>query len=235
MINIIRSNERHHEDFGWLSTNWHFSFSEYWDPANVNWGALRVFNDDIVRGDGGFELHPHRDMEIITYVLEGALEHKDSMGNIGVIRPGEVQVMSAGKGLMHSEYNHSKTDPVHFLQMWIMPRTTGSRPRWEQKQFDVQERRGKLLPVVSAREVPGTLWIDQDAMIYVSSLVGGQEAVHEMRARRKGYLFVIAGKVTVNGKPLSQGDQARIEQEDHVSVRAEPEAELILLDLPDIP
>ena len=144
MINVILSDARHHADHGWLSTHWHFSFSDYHDPKNMNWGALRVFNDDVVKGGGGFGAHPHRDMEIVTYVLEGELEHQDNLGNKGVIRPGEVQVMSAGKGIVHAEYNHSQTTPAHFLQLWVMPRTRGSKPRWEQRQYSPKRRTNPL-------------------------------------------------------------------------------------------
>src|SRR5688572_18047477 len=170
MIKVIPSDERYFADHGWLQTRWHFSFSDYYDPENMNWGALRVFNDDVLKGGGGFDLHPHKDMEIVTVVLDGALEHEDSLGNRGVIRPGEVQVMSAGKGIRHAEYNHSKTQSLHLLQLWILPRKTGNTPRWEQTTFEPEQRRGKLLPVVSSGDVPGTLAIDQNATIYVSSL-----------------------------------------------------------------
>jgi redox-sensitive bicupin YhaK (pirin superfamily) len=157
MIKIIRSDERHHANFGWLDTHWHFSFDSYYDPENTNWGALRVFNDDTVEPGQGFGTHPHRDMEIVTYVLSGELEHQDSHGHRGVVHPGEVQVMSAGTGIMHSEYNHSKENPVHFIQLWILPRTQGLKPRWEQRRFSRNERAGKLLPVVSAGDLAGTL------------------------------------------------------------------------------
>ncbi len=135
MINIIPSNQRYHANIGWLDTHWHFSFSDYYDPDNMNWSALRVFNDDVVQPQTGFDLHPHRDMEIVTYVIDGELTHQDSSGNKGVIRPGEVQVMSAGRGIMHSEKNGSTDRPVHLLQLWLMPRHKGNTPRWEQKQF----------------------------------------------------------------------------------------------------
>ncbi len=174
MIKVIKSEDRYHVDFGWLSTYWHFSFDTYHDPSNMNWGALRVFNDDVIRPGQGFGSHPHRDMEIVTYVLDGELEHRDNQGNTGVIHPGEVQVMSAGTGIVHSEYNHSKVRPVHLLQLWIMPRTKGSKSRWEQRQFTLTERTEILLPVVSDGKVPGTLPIDQDATIYVSALTGGR-------------------------------------------------------------
>lgn len=232
MIKVVRSEERHHADRGWLSTRWHFSFADYYDPANMNWGALRVFNDDVVRPGRGFGAHPHRDMEIVTSVLEGELEHRDDQGNTGAIHPGEVQVMSAGTGIVHSEYNHSKERPVHFLQLWITPRTRDLKPRWEQRRFAPAERTGRLLPVVSAGDIPGTLTIDQDAAIYVSGLGAGQEVSHRSRAGRKAYLFVIAGRLTVNGTPLAPGDQARIADEPELTLRAQEDAELILLDLP---
>src|SRR3954466_3094761 len=149
-VKVIRSGERHFGDHGWLQTYWHFSFSDYYDPDNLGFGPLRVFNDDVVQPGGGFPMHPHRDMEIITYVTDGQLEHRDHLGNRGVIHPGEVQVMSAGKGIMHSEFNHSKEKAVHLLQLWVMPRTRGSKPRWEQKPFTPAERQGKLLAVVSS-------------------------------------------------------------------------------------
>lgn len=232
MIKVIKSEVRFHADMGWLSTYWHFSFDTYYDPSNMNWGALRVFNDDVVQPGQGFGMHPHRDMEIVTYVLEGELEHRDNQGNTGVIRPGEVQVMSAGTGIVHSEYNHSEAHPVHLLQLWITPRTKGLKPRWEQRQFTSADRSGILLPVVSPGEIPGTLAIDQDATIYVSALQGGQTVVHTSRAGRKAYLFVIGGGLIANGIRLTAGDQARIADESELALQAEGDAELILLDLP---
>ena len=234
MIKTIKSEDRHHSNFGWLDTRWHFSFDSYHDPANMNWGALRVFNDDVVQPGQGFGTHPHRDMEIVTYALEGALEHKDSMGNRGVVHPGEVQVMSAGTGVLHSEYNHSQHDPVHFLQLWIFPRTRGRKPRWEQHQFSPEEQRGKLLPIVSGGKLPGTLTIDQDAEIYVSALPAGAEVTHQSRPNRKAYLFAIDGEASVNGTKLERGDQARIDGETALKIQAGKGAELILLDLPEL-
>ena len=234
MIKIIKSDQRHHANFGWLDTHWHFSFGAYYDPSNENWGALRVFNDDIVEPGGGFGMHPHRDMEIITYVLAGELEHKDSTGNKGVIHPGEVQVMSAGSGLQHSEYNHSTKTPVHLMQIWIFPRTEGTKPRWEQRQFMPSERKGKLLPIVSSGDLAGTLKIDQDAQIYVSALAAGNEVKHHTQAHRKTYLFVIEGGVSVNGIKLAGGDQARMADESELSIKATKDSEIILLDLPEL-
>jgi quercetin 2,3-dioxygenase len=235
MIKIIRSGERHHANFGWLDTHWHFSFDSYHDPENVNWGALRVFNDDTVEPGQGFGTHPHRDMEIVTYVLSGELEHQDSHGHRGVVHPGEVQVMSAGTGILHSEYNHSQEKPVHFLQLWILPRTKGLKPRWEQRRFSRDERAGKLLPVVSSGGLAGTLTIDQDARIFVSALAGGEEVVHASKPDRKAYLFVTEGSVEVNGHALARGDQARVADEPGLRIHTEEGAELMLLDLPAEP
>jgi len=235
MIKIIKSHDRHHDDFGWLDTHWHFSFDSYYDPENMNWGALRVFNDDIIRPAKGFGMHPHRDMEIVTYVLDGELEHQDNHGNRGVVHSGEIQVMSAGTGIMHSEYNHSQENPVHLIQLWILPRTRGSKPRWEQRGFSRDERRGKLLPVVSSGNLEGTLAIDQDAEIRVAALDAAEEVVYRSRAGRKIYLFVISGSITVNGETLAAGDQGKIADETELNIRADENSELILLDLPSEP
>jgi redox-sensitive bicupin YhaK (pirin superfamily) len=248
-VQVIRSAERYHADHGWLDTRWHFSFADYNDPDNVHFGPLRVFNDDVVKGGGGFDMHPHRDMEIITYVISGKLEHRDHLGNRGVVHPGEVQVMSAGKGIVHAEFNASQTEPVRLLQLWVLPRHTGLKPRWEQRQFTPDQRAGKLLPVVTPAESDGTagaggtggetLRIDQDATIYVSSLKAGQTVEHRAPAPgRKAYLFVIDGAVTLDGGvALSAGDQARVDLGDDatLALRADKDAELILLDLPAEP
>jgi hypothetical protein len=232
MIGTISSDKRHHGQFGWLDTHWHFSFGDYHDPSNMHWGALRVFNDDIIQGGGGFDFHPHQDMEIVTVVYKGELRHQDDLGNAGVIHPSEVQVMSAGRGITHAEHNNSPTEPVRLLQIWIIPRHKGNAPRWEQKQFDPSARVGKLVPVVSAGQIPGTLRIDQNAAIYLSTLPAGNQVEHELAAGRKGYLFVVDGKIELNGKPLATGDQARIDHETRLIVVAKNDAELILLDLP---
>ena len=231
MISVIPSADRYHADHGWLETNWHFSFGDYYDPKNMNWSELRVFNDDVIRGGGGFPMHPHRDMEIITYVVDGQLEHQDQLGNRGVVEPGEVQVMSAGRGIRHAEYNASDTKPVHLMQLWVLPRHEGNQPRWEQRKFSPQQRAGKLLPVVSSGDAEGTLVIDQDATIYVSALKTGQKVTHEARGTH-AYLFVIDGSITLNGKQLAKGDQARVADEKTLEIAADSDAELILLDLP---
>jgi quercetin 2,3-dioxygenase len=239
-VKVIRSADRHFGDHGWLQTYWHFSFSDYYDPDNLGFGPLRVFNDDVVQPGGGFPMHPHRDMEIITYVTRGQLEHRDHLGNRGVVHPGEVQVMSAGKGIVHAEYNPSADEPVRLMQLWVLPRHKGLQPRWAQKQFSREQRAGKLLPVVTSVDDadPDTLKIDQDVTIYVSSLKADEQVTHRSGAPgRKAYLFVIEGAVTLDGDTtLDSGDQARIEQTGPgLTVKADRDADLILLDLPAQP
>ncbi len=232
MIQIIPSEQRHFSDFGWLQARWHFSFGHYHDPANMGWGPLRVFNDDIIKGGGGFDTHPHRDMEIVTWVIDGALEHADDLGHKEALLAGEAQVMSAGTGITHAEYNHSATEPVRLIQLWIKPRTAGSKPRWDQRPFDPAARAGKMLPIVSSGNLPDTLKIDQDATIFVASLAAGDRVLHELAPGRKAYLFAISGDVDVNGKVLSGGDQARISDEASVELIASAANEVMLLDLP---
>jgi len=230
MISLLPSHLRHHTDFGWLSTRWHFSFDSYFDPENVQWGALRVFNDDVVQPGKGFPTHSHRDMEIVSVVLEGALEHADNLGTKQVLTPGEVQVMSAGSGIRHSEYNPSSDEPVHFLQLWILPRSRGSAPRWDQRAFP--DRAGKLLPVVSSGEIENTLAIDQDSTVYLSTLEPGQSVSHTALPGRKAYLFLMKGSADLNGHKVENGDQARIDNEPLLKMTALERSELILLDLP---
>jgi redox-sensitive bicupin YhaK (pirin superfamily) len=232
MIKVIPSEDRHRVDAGWLDARWHFSFSDYNDPDNVNWGPLRVFNDDVVHPGGGFGMHPHKDMEIITYVLEGELEHRDTLGHREVVRPGEVQVMSAGKGITHAERNPSRENPVHLLQIWIIPRNRGGEPRYEQRPFSVEQRSGRLLPVVSGGDVANTIAIDQDATVYVSSLKRGERLTHPAQPNRHAYLFVTKGQVVVNGNIVETGDQLRAKDETTLTIDANDDAELILLDLP---
>jgi len=234
MITIIPSKDRYHADHGWLETRWHFSFADYHDPANMNWSALRVFNDDVVKGGGGFDFHPHRDMEIISYVIDGALEHRDRLGNRHVNRAGEVQVMSAGRGIVHAEHNPSPVEPMRLNQIWIMPRHKGLEPRWEQKAYTFEDRHNRLFPVVSPTDapLPGTMTIDQDSTIYIASLDAGKEVAHASSLGRHAYLFVIDGQVELNGRKLSNGDQARISDEPRLTITAREKSELILLDLP---
>ncbi len=234
MIKVIPSADRYHADHGWLDTRWHFSFSDYNDPANMNWSALRVFNDDIVKGGGGFDFHPHRDMEIVSYIVDGALEHQDRLGNRHVNRPGEVQVMSAGRGIVHAERNPSPAEPMRLLQLWLMPRHRDLQPRWEQKPYKKEQRHNRLFPVVSPADAPmdEAMTIDQDATIYVSSLDAGQQLAHNSRSGRHAYLFVIDGALDLNGQKLTSGDQARIADEPSLKIKAQKDSELMLLDLP---
>lgn len=230
MIQLIRSDERHRFDTDWLTTYWHFSFSQYYDPRNMHWGALRVFNDDYIKPDSGFPMHPHDNMEIVTYVIGGELTHQDSLGNKGVIRPGEVQRMTAGTGIVHAEYNASPDTPVHLLQMWLFPNRRGLTPGWEQKRFTQEQRQGRLLPVVSGAGTEGTLAINQSATFYVSSLAAGDTVSHYLSDERHGYLFVIEGEVELNGQTLRSGDQARIKDEAKLTIKAAAPTELALWD-----
>ena len=236
MIQVIKAAERYHADHGWLSTWHHFSFNDYFDPNNVNFGPLRVFNDDSVKPASGFPSHPHRDMEIVTYVLEGELEHQDNQGNRGRILPGEVQVMSAGTGIVHAERNPSPATPLHLLQIWIMPRTRGLKPRWEQQRFEAEARRDTLLAVVTPSDGPvsgpSRLQIDQDATFFVASLETGKRLSHSAQPGRHAYLFAISGKLDVNDARLEAGDQARVTGEPDLSLTARAPAELVLIYLP---
>jgi redox-sensitive bicupin YhaK (pirin superfamily) len=234
MIYIIPSEQRHHADHGWLDTRWHFSFADYYDEANMNWGPLRVFNDDIVQGGGGFDFHPHKDMEIVSYIVDGALEHRDRLGNRHVNRAGEVQVMSAGKGIVHAESNPAAAEPMRLIQLWIIPRHKNLEPRWEQRPYTKADRQNRLFPVVSPvdAKVEGSLTIDQDASIYVSSLDAGKTVTHSAKPGRHAYFFVIDGEVELNGQKLTSGDQARIADETSLTIKADKDSELMLLDLP---
>ncbi|HXV45304.1 MAG TPA: pirin family protein [Nitrososphaera sp.] len=235
MIKIIKSGEHYHNEEDWLSTYWHFSFAHYQDPSKMNFGPLRVFNDDIIQPGTGFGFHPHRDMEIVTYVIDGELEHKDNQGNQGVIRSGEIQRMTAGSGIMHSEYNHSKERPLRLLQMWLFANRRGLEPSWEQRRFDKAARSNKLLPVIVPEDVQDgqALHIHQDAAIYVSSLAPGSRVGHTLAKGRKAYVFVIEGSAKLNGNPMETRDAARIENESNFTIQAGEPAELILLDLPE--
>lgn len=235
MIKITKSSEHYLNEIDWLSSYWHFSFDHYRDPNKMNFGPLRVFNDDIIQPGTGFGLHPHRDMEIVTYVIEGELEHQDSQGNRGVIQPGEIQRMTAGSGILHSEYNHSKEKPLRLLQLWLFANRRGLDPSWEQKRFTRDERKDRLLPVIVPEGLAdgGALHIHQDASIYVSSLSGGARVEHELAPGRKAYLFVIEGDASVNGQPMKTRDAARVENEKALAISANSPTELILLDLPE--
>ena len=236
MIKITRSNDHYlNNDMDWLSSYWHFSFDHYQDPQKMNFGPLRVFNDDIIQPGTGFGFHPHRDMEIVTYVIDGQLEHQDNQGNRGIIQPGEIQRMTAGSGILHSEYNHSKEKPLRLLQLWIFANKRSLEPSWEQKQFTKEERENRLLPVIVPEGVAdgGALHIHQNASIYVSSLTKGAKVSHQLGSGRKGYLFVIEGEARVNGNEMKTRDAARIENEHNIEISASVPTELILLDLPE--
>lgn len=232
MIQIKKADERFHAEGGWLSTYWLFSFDYYYDPNNVSFGALRVFNDDVIQPDSGFGMHGHKDMEIVTYVLEGAIDHQDSTGGKDKITAGEVQRMTAGTGIRHSEYNKSKSEPVHLLQMWVTPNKAGLAPSYEQKKFTNAERAGVLLPIASGQGIANAVTINQDVTFYVSKVRPGDKLSHPLGDHRRAFLYVIDGDVSVNDNPLSSGDQARITATSQLDFVATRESEIILIDLP---
>jgi hypothetical protein len=233
MITLRLAEERGHADHGWLNSYHTFSFANYHDPKQMGFRALRVLNDDRVAPGRGFGSHGHRDMEIISYVLEGALEHKDSIGTGSVIRPGEVQVMSAGTGIRHSEFNHSKNEPVHFLQIWVLPDRQGLPPRYDQKMFPESEKRGRLRLVGSPGGREDSIVIHQDAEIFASLLDAGGTVRHELKAGRKGWVQVVRGAVAVNGEQVRAGDGVAAENEPALTVTAEADgSEILLFDLP---
>lgn len=231
MIKIIKAKDRHFSDYGWLKTYWLFSFSDYYDPANIQFGALRVFNDDVVEPEGGFPTHPHREMEIITVVLDGEMTHEDSMGNKTVIRPGDVQRMSAGTGLTHSEFNLAKK-PVHFYQIWILPDETGLKPTYDQKTFSPADWRNRLLPVASGQGVKGAVTLHTDATIYRCALDKGKEVSLGKTAGRRLFIYLTDGRILVNGESLAAKDQARIDMDDPLVIQAADDSQLILIDVP---
>jgi redox-sensitive bicupin YhaK (pirin superfamily) len=231
MLTIRKAGERGHEDHGWLDTHHTFSFADYYDPKHMGFGPLRVINDDTVAGGGGFPPHPHRDMEIISYVIEGALAHRDSMGNGSVIKPGDVQRMSAGPGVVHSEFNDSETDPVHFLQIWIMPESPGLPSGYEQKFFSQDDKRGKLRLVASHDGADGSVRIQQDARMYASVLGRGDTVEHTIPKGRKGWLHVVTGAANVNGRALGAGDGIAIDGEEKLSLSSDSTGEVLLFDM----
>jgi redox-sensitive bicupin YhaK (pirin superfamily) len=230
MITVRRSADRGRANHGWLDSHHTFSFAEYHDPAYMGFGPLRVINEDRVAPGAGFPRHAHQDMEILSYVLEGALEHKDSLGTGSIIRPGDVQRMSAGTGIQHSEFNSSKQDPVHFLQIWILPERNGIAPSYEQKTFALDGVKTLLL-VASGGGRDGSLTVHQDADVYAGRLAEGETVTHGLRPQRLGWLQVASGKITLNGLTLNAGDGAAVERETELTIRAVANAEVLLFDM----
>ena len=231
MIKIRKSGERGLADHGWLQSRHSFSFADYYDPAHMGWGNLRVINEDRIAPGAGFGTHGHRDMEIISYVLEGELAHQDSMGNVVAIPPGDVQRMSAGSGVQHSEFNHAQGQTTHFLQIWIEPSVRGIAPSYEQKSFTDAEKRGKLRLVASPDGAQGSVLIHADAAIYAGLLGGDETATLPMRPGRKGYVQLVRGNVMVNGECLKAGDAVMLENETQVSLSGGQDAEVLVFDL----
>ena len=231
MIRIRRAKERGHFDFGWLNTYHTFSFDQYYDPNHMAFRALRVINEDRVAPGAGFPTHSHRDMEIITYILEGALRHQDSMGNGSVIRPGDVQRMTAGTGVAHSEFNPSQNEPVHLLQIWILPNQKGLTPGYEQKAFSEEERRNELRLIASPTGESGAVKINQDARVFASIVDDKQQVEYSLQSERHAWIQVARGTVSVNNQTLEQGDGAAISEEISLTIAGDGTAEVLLFDL----
>ncbi len=231
MLAIRHAEERGLADFGWLNSRHTFSFGSYHDPRFMGFGPLRVINEDRVQPAQGFGTHGHRDMEIISYVLEGALEHKDSMGNGSIIRPGDVQRMSAGTGVEHSEYNASDTDPVHFLQIWVLPEKNGAAPGYEQKAFTAEEKRGRLRLVGSRDGRDGSVTIHQDVDLYATVLGKGDTVTHELTAGRKAWVQLARGSAALNGESLDPGDGVALQGPATITLSDASDAELLLFDM----
>jgi hypothetical protein len=231
MITVRRAGDRGHENYGWLDTQHTFSFGEYHDPRHMGFRSLRVINEDRVKPESGFGTHSHRDMEIVSYVLAGELGHKDSMGTGSVIRPGDVQRMSAGTGVTHSEWNHSKTEPVHFLQIWILPDRRGMTPSYEQKTIPESETQNRLRLVASADGREGSVTVHQDAAIYVARLEAGRDVTQVIAAGRHAWVQVARGTVELNGTALAAGDGAAVSDEQALAISCGDAAEILLFDL----
>jgi redox-sensitive bicupin YhaK (pirin superfamily) len=230
MNEIRRSAERGHADHGWLDSYHSFSFADYQDPRHMGFGALRVINEDRIQPGAGFGTHGHRDMEIISYVLEGALAHKDSMGTGSSIVPGDVQRMSAGTGVMHSEFNHAKDTATHFLQIWIEPASRGIPPSYEQKRFEAADKRGRLRLIASSDGRDGSVTVHQDALVFAALLDGGERAVHRLASGRRAYVHVARGVLSVNGHALGAGDALKTDAAEITFEKGE-RAEVLLFDL----
>lgn len=232
MLTVHQSNARGAVDHGWLQSNHSFSFGHYYNPEQLGFGPLLVINEDRVQPSRGFGTHSHSNMEIISYVISGALEHKDSMGTGSVIRYGDVQRMSAGTGVSHSEFNHSTTERVHFLQIWIQPNVEGIEPSYEERHFDVTQKEGNLLLIASPDGRDGSVLIHQDAYLYSSILDGDQRAEYQFQPGRIGYVHIVRGEVVVNGRQLRTGDALKVVDEDRLEFTQGKEVEFLLFDLP---
>jgi redox-sensitive bicupin YhaK (pirin superfamily) len=233
MLTVRKSNDRGHADHGWLDSHHTFSFANYHDPAHMGYRSLRVINEDRVAEGRGFGAHAHRDMEILSYVLKGKLAHKDSMGHVEVLGPNEIQKMSAGSGVVHSEFNGSETEPVHFFQIWIEPKSRGTTPGYEQLKFDASEKLDKFKVLASQEKVAGAATINQDAKVSVAELTPGKELTYPLGAKRHAWLHVVDGDVTVNGKELHAGDAVAAHQEEKLEVfaKGKSNSEILLFDL----
>ncbi len=231
MIRVRKAVERGHFDHGWLDTYHTFSFARYYDPAHMGYRALRVINEDRVAPGRGFGTHPHEDMEIVTYVLDGALAHEDSLGTGSTIRPGELQRMTAGTGIRHSEFNPSAAEPAHLYQIWLEPEREGLEPSYEQRAFPEEERRNRLRLVASPDGHDGSLTIRQDARLYLATLEGGREVTHELTPGRHAWLQVLRGDVALNGLALSAGDGAALGDEAGLTIRSDRPSEVLLFDM----
>jgi redox-sensitive bicupin YhaK (pirin superfamily) len=230
MITTRKAEERGHANHGWLDSHFTFSFADYYDPEHMGFRSLRVINDDIIAGGGGFGTHPHRDMEIITYILSGALEHKDSMGNGRVIRPGEVQYMAAGTGVQHSEFNHSPSEPAHLLQIWIVPDKKGAKPNYAERSFAKAEG-GKLHLAVSKTGRDGSIAINQDVELFVGKLKAGDKVSHTFKPDRHAWLHVAEGQIKLNSVTLNAGDGAAVSNEGKLVIESINASQVLLFDL----
>jgi redox-sensitive bicupin YhaK (pirin superfamily) len=231
MLTLRKASERGAADHGWLKSFHTFSFANYRNPREQGFSDLLVINDDRVAAAKGFGQHPHRDMEIFSYVLEGALEHKDTLGTGSVIRPGDVQLMSAGRGVAHSEYNHSASEPVHFLQIWIVPDVSGATPRYQQEHFSAEQKRGRLQLIISPDGADGSLSVRQDARVYAGLFDGAETATLELAADRYAYVHVARGSVVLNGERLGEGDGVRVRDEQRLQLSEGADAEVLVFDL----
>jgi len=232
MITLRKAGDRGHANHGWLDSFHSFSFADYYDPAHMGFGPLRVINEDRVEPGMGFGTHGHRDMEIVSYVLDGELEHKDSMGTGSIIVPGDVQRMSAGKGVLHSEFNPSRERKVHFLQIWIEPAVRGIAPSYEQANVPAEAKRGRLAPMAGPQGAGAAVTIHQDARLYAALLDGAERVTHALAPGRRAYVHVARGRVRVNGEPLAAGDAAKLEGEAAIALDQGEAAEVLLFDLP---